>query len=190
MRRLLPCLSRPPLSAPAPPAARRRKTRRRKSRRRKTSGRQPDLPTGEDLFAKHLTAVGGLDAIKAQKTIVARGTFARTGSASGLLTIYRRAPNTMYKILEVPATVTVETWCDGERAWVRNSNKGSGKLTGANLEAVKQEARVIGESDYKESFKSLATTDKTTFADRPAYTVAAVAPMTPSGPSISTPKPA
>ncbi len=140
-----------------------------------TPAAQPaaDLPTGEALFLKHIEAVGGLEGLKAQKSAMVKGRITRVGASSGLLTMWRKAPDKMYKIVDFPGLVTVETWCDGQHAWVRDSNKGVARMEGEALEDTKLESEFIGEADYKARYKELKTTEKTTLAGRPAYAVAA-----------------
>jgi hypothetical protein len=132
------------------------------------------LPAGEALFAKHVEALGGMETLRAQKSALIKGRMIRPGGATGLITVWRKAPNTMYKIVDIPGQVTIETWCDGENAWVRNSNKGAARITGAALADTILEAEFIGEADYKARYKELVTKEKTTFGERPAYAVAAL----------------
>ncbi len=132
-----------------------------------------DLPTGESLFEKHVAALGGLEALKSQKTAMIKGRIVRQGAPTGLLTLWRKAPDKMYKILDFPGSVTIETWCDGDSAWIRNSNKGAVRLSGEALDETRLESQFIGEADYKARYKELKTKEKTTFGERPAYAVAA-----------------
>ena len=131
------------------------------------------LPSGDSLFAKHVEAVGGLEALRSQKSARIKGRMTRPGGTTALITVWRKAPDKMYKIMEIPGQVTVETWCDGESAWMRNSNKGSARITGEDLRNTKLEAEFIGEANYKARYKELVTREKTTFNGRPAYAVAA-----------------
>jgi len=132
-----------------------------------------DLPSGEALFAKHVEALGGMEALRSQKSAMIKGRMTLPSGSVGLITVWRKAPDRMYRIIDIPGTVTVETWCDGESAWMRNSNKGAARLTGDALTDTKLESEFIGEADYKARYKELKTIEKTTFGDRPAYAVAA-----------------
>lgn len=133
------------------------------------------LPSGESLYGKHVDAIGGLDKLKAIKTLVTKARFAQSagGAGPGLLEVYKEAPNRMYKRVDIVGMATLETWCDGESAWARNSNSGAGKLTAAGAAEVKQEASLVGESDFKSHFRELKTTEKLSFADRDCYAVLA-----------------
>lgn len=132
------------------------------------------LPTGEALFAKHVQAVGGMDALSAEKNRVVRGKISMMGrSADGILTTWRIAPNRLYSLVEFPGIATLETWCDGESAWLRDSNAGTRKLTGDGLIELKRSADFLGEANYRTRYATLTTQEKTTFAERPAYAVKA-----------------
>lgn len=150
-----------PAPKPVPPAA-------------PASATAADLPDGESLFAKHVAAVGGLEALRSQKSAMIKARIASPGGSPGLLTVWRKAPDKMYKILDFPGRVTVETWCDGENAWIRDTNQGAVKLSGEALAVTKVESEFIGEANFKSRYKELKTSERTTFADRPAYAVAAI----------------
>ncbi|MFN0133227.1 MAG: hypothetical protein ACKVW3_11975 [Phycisphaerales bacterium] len=133
-----------------------------------------ELPAAEQLFAKHVQAVGGEEAMKAEKNRVARGKIAVMGrSGDGILTTLRIAPNRLYNQVEFPGVATIETWCDGESAWIRDSNGGTRRLTGEPLIEVRRSADFLGEANFRNRYSSLKTQAKTTFADRPAFSVKA-----------------
>jgi hypothetical protein len=132
-----------------------------------------ELPSGESLFAKHVEAVGGLEGLRSQKSAMVKARINRPGSPSGLLTIWRKAPDKMYKIIDFPGAFTLETWCDGQNAWVRDSNRGTMRLSGDALTDTKLESDFVGEADFKSRYKTLTTKERTTFNGRPAYAVAA-----------------
>jgi hypothetical protein len=142
----------PPQPAPAPAAA---------------------LPSGDELFKKYLDAIGGAEALRAKKNSLVKARVKRAGGPDALLTIWRQAPGKMYKTLEIPGVVTLETWCDGQNAWSRNTTKGASRLAGAALNDAKSEAQIAGDADYKSRYTALETTERTTFAERPAFAVAA-----------------
>lgn len=134
-----------------------------------------DLPSGEDLFAKHVAAIGGEDALKAEKNRLTKSTITFVGRpTSGTATVSRVAPDKMYVIVDLPGVVTVETWSDGENAWQRNSNTGTRRLSGDELVQARRDADFLGEANYKARYSELKTTERTTFAQRPAYAVHAV----------------
>lgn len=132
------------------------------------------LPTGEALFAKHVQAIGGEEALKAEKNRVVRGKISMMGrSADGLLTTWRVSPNRMYSLVEFPGIATLETWFDGESAWLRDSNAGTRKLSGEGLVEIRRSADFLGEANFRARYSNLTTQEKSTFADRPAYAVKA-----------------
>jgi len=138
---------------------------------------QEGLPTGTDLFAKHVAAIGGEAALRAEKHRVTRFkqvVEVNDQTLTGTITVNSVAPDRMYMILDFPGIFTVETWCDSENGWERNSNSGIKRLEGEQLAVRKRGAHFLGEADYKNRYKTLTTMERTTFADRPAYSVKAV----------------
>lgn len=133
------------------------------------------LPAGSALYGKHVDAIGGMDNLKAIKTLVTKARFTNSGavSAPGRLEVYKEAPGRMYKLLDVVGMVTLETWCDGTKVWIRNSNTGVTRPEGAAATEIIQEASIVGELDYTTQFRELKTTGKESFAERECYAVQA-----------------
>lgn len=117
-----------------------------------------DLPSAESLFEKHIAAVGGMEALKAERNRVVRATYSDgMRAAEGQLRVLRVAPNKYYSKLELPGVMTRETWCNAEGAWVRDSNTGSVRLTGEALSESRMQAEFMGESGYKTRYKEVST---------------------------------
>jgi hypothetical protein len=137
------------------------------------------LPTGEELFKRHIAALGGEEALRAEKNRVTKGRLQPKGQPStGQITILRVAPNRMYSTLDLPGVVTIETWCDGERAWVRDSNSGARVLTGEALADTKRSADFLGEANYKDRYTEIKTVGREKLEGRDVF---AVEGTTPSG---------
>lgn len=140
-------------------------------------GPAAELPSGEELFKRHVAALGGEEALRAEKNRVTKGRIQLKGQPnSGQVTILRVAPNRMYSMLDLPGTVTVETWFDGERGWVRDSNSGVRALSGDSLADTKRSADILGEANYKERYTDIRTTGREKFEGKDVYAVEAMIP--------------
>lgn len=138
---------------------------------------QEGLPEGADLFARHVQAIGGDAALRAERNRVAKfkqEVKSPRGTMNGVVTVSRIAPSKLYLIVDFPGAFTVETWCDGENAWQNHSHTGAKRFTGDQLAAIKRDADFLGEADYKNRYREMKTLERTTFAERPAYAVKVV----------------
>jgi hypothetical protein len=132
------------------------------------------LPSGEELFKKHVAALGGEEALRAEKNRVTKGRIQIKGQPNaGQVTVLRVAPNRMYSTLDLPGIVTIETWYNGERGWVRDSNSGVRALSGADLAETKRSADMLGEANFKERYTAVRTIAREKFEGKDAYSVEA-----------------
>ena len=77
------------------------------------------LPSGKDVVAKHLAAIGGEAAFKAVKSIRAKGTFELPAQGvKGELEIMAARPNKMLNKVEIPGVGHAESGYDGKIALV------------------------------------------------------------------------
>jgi hypothetical protein len=146
----------------------------------KTDGKQlsqDNLPAAEALFEKHIAAIGGLEAMKAERNRLVRAKFTLPGGSSdGSLRVIRIAPNKMSQVLEIPGVITQEVWYNGEDAWKRDTNAGTRRLQGDELAETKMQADILGECNFKARYREVKTVARETFAGVEAYSVKAVTP--------------
>lgn len=138
---------------------------------------QDNLPEAEALFEKHIAAIGGLAAIKAERNRLVRAKFtAPGGNAEGALRVIRIAPNKMAQLLEIPGVITQEVWFNGEEAWKRDTNSGTRRVQGEELAEIKLQADILGECNFKARFREVKTAAREMFAAVEAYSVKATTP--------------
>jgi hypothetical protein len=147
----------------------------------KMEAKQPEtkpaenLPTGEALFEKHVKAIGGMEAMKAEKNRMVRAKYIGPGEmGEGMLRVLRVPPNKMYQTLEIPGVITQEVWCNGEEGWMRDTSNGTHRLQADSLVEYKRQADYFGEANYKARYKELKTTGAEKFNGVDAYAVRAV----------------
>jgi len=138
---------------------------------------QQDLPAADSLFEKHIAAVGGLEAMKAERNRLVRAKFTAPGGAvEGSLRVIRVAPNKMARITEIPGVMTQEVWFNGEDAWVRDTEKGTRRMQGEELAEAKFEADILGDCNYKARYREVKTMSREKFAGIDAFSVKATTP--------------
>lgn len=134
-----------------------------------------NLPTAESLFQKHIAAIGGMDALKAEKNRLVRATYVGPGRiGEGSLRVLRVAPNKFYQTLEIPGMISQEVWCNGEEGWMRDTNNGTNKLQGDALIEFKRQADFLGEANFAARYKEISTLYGEKFGDADAFAVKAV----------------
>ena len=130
------------------------------------------LPSGTELLAKMVAAIGGADAIKKVQSIRARGTFEIPAQGlSGSVEVLQGRPAQFRMTVDIQGIGQVMQGSDGKVAWSVDPMSGAQLLTG------KAAANAIGEAQFDsqlygpEHVKSATTVEKTTFGDRPAYKI-------------------
>jgi hypothetical protein len=141
-----------------------------------TSAKQSEnLPDAASLFEKHIAAIGGMDALKAEKNRIVIAQYIGPGSiGEGSLRVLRQPPNKMYQTLEIPGVITQEVWCNGEDAWTRDSNAGTKRIQGDDLIEYRRQADYYGDANYKTRYKEMKTTAAEKFGEVDAYAVRVV----------------
>lgn len=131
-----------------------------------------NLPTAESLFEKHIAAIGGMEAIKAEKNRLVRAKYVGPGQmGDGMMRVMRTPPSKLYQTLEIPGVITQEVWCNAEEGWMRDTTNGTHRLQGEALLEFKRQADYYGEANYKARYKEVKTTAAEKFNDVDAFTV-------------------
>ena len=99
--------------------------------------------TADQLFAKYMEALGGMQRVAALRSFVARGTFGgfNTGGADLPIEISAMAPNLRTQVVRAPDADSVKTF-DGTKAWVAEAWRPLPlmELTGGNVDGARLEA--------------------------------------------------
>jgi hypothetical protein len=132
----------------------------------------PPLPSGRDILAKHVKAVGGEATYKAVKSIRASGRFEMPAQQiSGEFQMMAARPNKQRVKVTVPGIGEIESGYDGKVGWRVDPLQGPAILTGKELSEAADDAFFDG-ALYGPDFIGEATTiGKETFEGRPAYKV-------------------
>ena len=131
------------------------------------------LPTADELFEKHIEAIGGREAIFAQTSRRIRGVYAGPpfGEVPARVTIWQDAPDRFHMRLAQPAGGSMDVAYDGATGWRQNSGQSPVETTGPDLVELQQTADFFGEANYKERYETRRTKGTATFAGLDVYVV-------------------
>ena len=133
---------------------------------------QDALPKASDLLAKSVAAMGGADAVKAIKSMRAKGTFEMPAqSISGTVELIQARPSFLRMLIDIQGIGQADNGSDGKIAWSVDPMNGPSLLTGKALAEQKADALFDGMLFGPDFVKDATTLEKTKFGERPAYKV-------------------
>jgi len=136
-----------------------------------------DLPEASELFERHIEAIGGRDAVFAEKTRVVTGTYEGppfTGIVK--LRVWAEAPDKMHMQLVEPLGRQLDLYYDGEVTWQQDSTSNNGEpvaVTGPQRVEIIEAADFFGESNYANRYSAIETIGTATFDGKDYYAVRA-----------------
>lgn len=132
----------------------------------------PPLPSGREILAKHVKAIGGEGPYKAVKSIRASGRFEMPAQQiSGDFVMMAARPNKQRTKVSVGAIGEIESGYDGKVGWRTDPMQGPALLTDKELSETADDAWFDG-ALYGSDFVTEATTvGRVTFEGQQAYKV-------------------
>jgi hypothetical protein len=130
------------------------------------------LPSGVEVVARHIAAIGGLEAYRAIQSIHVRGRFAVP--AQGIVAafeLFTARPARMLYRVTVPGVGRIETGFDGRAGWLVNPIAGPELLTGRQLAETAEDAWFDAPLRESTRVRALTTVALTEFDGRPAHKV-------------------
>ncbi len=143
------------------------------------AGEQPGeqkVPTPEEIFERHIEAVGGREQVFSIKDRLINGTFeGEPFKFPARLRIVTVAPNKMVWEASEPAGMGIKIVYNGELGW-REQQMGSGKpfkewVIGPSLVDLMETADFFGEANYKERYKELTLAGTADFYGTTVYVI-------------------
>jgi hypothetical protein len=99
------------------------------------------MPAAKEIVARHVTAIGGRDAILKRKSIRSMGTFEMPAAGlKGELTLVQATPDKMAMRVSIPGLGDLLSGYDGTVGWSVNPMQGARVLDGKELAAMKEDA--------------------------------------------------
>ncbi len=135
------------------------------------------LPAAADLFARHLEAMGGEEAILANTTSYARGTMTiPLQGLSASLEIWTQAPDRAHMVMVVPGLGSFRSGHDGTVAWGTDPMSGAVLREGAELLQAKRDSDYYSDLHYATRYPTMETLGQVQWGPYKAYKVHVVTP--------------
>lgn len=137
------------------------------------AGQQPGvLPRAEVIVARHMEAIGGMDAYKSIQSVHARGSLEIP--AQGIVAafeLFTARPSRMLYRVNVPGVGRIENGYDGQVGWSDNPISGPEILAGRQLVEAAEDAWFDGPLREPSRVRRMTTVEETAFDGRQAYRV-------------------
>jgi hypothetical protein len=131
-----------------------------------------DLPSARSIIDKHISAIGGREAILSNTSVRATGTLAIPAAGmTGTVEIVGAKPNKVALKITISGVGEVLEGFNGTSAWSVSPMTGPMLLDGEQLEEKKFDADFYSELHEEGRYKAMETVEKTVFEGRPAYKV-------------------
>lgn len=131
-----------------------------------------DLPEADAIFDRFIEAIGGEEAVRAQKNRAADGTMtSEDGSYFAFLNVWAAEPALLKTRVEEPGKPSVEQYFDGRFGWVISATGEAILLRGGSLRDIAESANFFAYLEYEKSFPQRRTAAETTWDGKPAYRV-------------------
>ncbi len=139
----------------------------------KTEATSPQLPDAREIINRHITAVGGRDAILAHKSMHAVGTITIPGQGlSGPMELFHATgPNRTFMKFTVGGIGEIAEGFDGSHAWSMSPMTGPMLKVGKELTQSKFDAEFYSDLRDPKTYVEIKTVEKTAFDGRPCYKV-------------------
>src|SRR6266850_7806982 len=129
----------------------------------------PALPSADDLFNKHLAAIGGQAAIDKLKSRMVKGTLVQANGNSLQFELYQVAPDKFYQIVTTPQG-SFERGFNGTVGWEKTA-RGVREITGSQLADLRAANNLFALIKLKEQFTRARVSGKDKIGDREVYVV-------------------
>ena len=142
--------------------------------------------TADEIVEKHLAAIGGREALGRLRTRVSTGKVTVTtpvGDLAGTVEAFAKAPDKSRTLIKVDVSalgagiVTNDQRFDGTSGYIIDTLNGNREITGAQLDALKNNGFPTAWLDYKTRGHAVVLAGKETLGDRPVF-VLEVTPKT------------
>lgn len=132
------------------------------------------LPAMDAILTKHLAAIGGSEAQQKLRSRVIKGRLELVGGDSwGQLSIYTKAPNKSFAVINLQPVGQVKHGYDGNTAWDAGGALGSHNLTGVALSGFSNDTDFYRESKLRELYPTIRVLGIVKDKDREFYLVEA-----------------
>jgi hypothetical protein len=138
-------------------------------------GTAPAVPLAQAIVARHVEAIGGVEAYRSVRSVHARGRLEIP--AQGIVAafeLFTARPDRMLYRVNVPGVGRIENGYDGKVGWSMNPIAGPELLAGRQLEDAAEDAWFDGPLHESGRIRELTTLGQAVFDGRPAWRVRVV----------------
>lgn len=133
------------------------------------------LPEATQLVQRYVEAVGGREALLAPRSTRIRGTFEMPAAGlTGELEMVLAKPNRIASKVNIPGVGEILTGYDGQTGWSLNPMMGARLLSGAELDAVREQGDPLVSVRDPSTYQSMTTVEQTTMGGQACYKVRVV----------------
>ncbi|MEZ6318944.1 MAG: hypothetical protein R3B49_09360 [Phycisphaerales bacterium] len=137
------------------------------------AGTPQDLPEASAIFDRHIEALGGHDAVFAQKTRKIEGLYEGTPfTGTARLKVWAEAPNKLHMQIAQPLGMQLDLYYDGEVTWQQIDGVAS-PVFGARRVEIIEASDFYGEANYKDRYTKVETIGTAKLGDKEYYAVKA-----------------
>lgn len=130
------------------------------------------LPPAQQLVQRYLDAVGGREAMLASQNTRTRGSFSMPAAGlTGELEVLSGKPNRVATKVTIPGLGDIRNGYDGTTGWSLDPMMGARLLSGAELEAAREQADPMANVRDPSAFTSMETVEQTTMGGQACYKV-------------------
>jgi hypothetical protein len=138
-------------------------------------GQSTPLPSGREIIARHVEAIGGEEAYRSVRSVLARGRWEIPAQRIvGALELQSARPNKLLYRVTVPGIGRIENGYDGKVGWSLSPIAGPELLTGQQLSEAADEAWFDGTLHLPQHVREVTTLSLDMFDNRQAYRVRVV----------------
>lgn len=131
-----------------------------------------ELPSADEIIARHIEALGGEAAIRAHASITTNGAFDMPAMGmSAPMTVFQIAPDKGIVRISMPGMGETVQAYNGEIGWIEDVMQGNRLLAGAELNAMKRQFDMHGDLKYGEHYPQRATVGEAEWNGQAAYQV-------------------
>lgn len=131
-----------------------------------------ELPSPDEIIARHVEAIGGEAAIRARSSATTKGTFEIPAMGmSGDATIYLMAPDRGVIHVSFPGMGENIQAFNGEIGWSEDAMQGPRLLEGAELSTLKRQVRLHVDLEYSDHYPERKTVGEAEWNGQASYQV-------------------
>jgi hypothetical protein len=136
------------------------------------AGAQHALPDAQDLFRRHLTALGGADVLRAQRPRYAKGTLEIAAQGiSGTIDMWTSPAGKLLAVASMDGIGEIRSGFDGTTAWSIHPLTGPVVLTGRQRDQLIERADPLFELHLDRYVASATTVEHTQWEGKPCFRV-------------------